>query len=132
MKKLKIKISYFNRYLILSIIFLFTCLFYFLLPTLYDNESLQKQLETKLFKEYGIKLALTKDISYRILPSPHFEINGSKLYLEKKDKNNEFAQIKKLKIYISARTLYKQEKIKIKKTLFEESVFNLNKKSWKF
>ena len=77
MKKLKIKISYFNRYLILSIIFLFTCLFYFLLPTLYDNESLQKQLETKLFKEYGIKLALTGDINYGILPSPYFEINNS-------------------------------------------------------
>jgi len=132
MKKLKIKISYFNRYLILSIIFLFTCLFYFLLPTLYDNESLQKQLETKLFKEYGIKLALTGDINYGILPSPYFEINNSKLYFEKKNKNNEFAQINKLKIYISARTLYKQEKIKIKKTLFEESIFDFNKKSWKF
>ena len=132
MKKLKIKISYFNRYLILSIIFLFTCLFYFLLPALYDYKSLQKQLEAKLLEEYGIRISLTEKITYKILPSPNFEIDESILYLEKKDKNNEFAKVKKLKVFVSARTLYKQEEIIIKRAVFEESVFNFNRNSWKF
>ena len=131
MKKLKIKISYFNRYLILSIVFLFTCLFYFLLPTLYDYKTLQKQLEAKLLEEHGINITLANKISYKILPSPSFEINDSILYSEKKD-NNEFAKIKKLIIFVSARTLYKQEEIKIKKTLIKEAVFNFDKNSWKF
>ena len=56
MKNLKIKkiisslnkISHFNRYLILTIIFLFSYVFYLSIPVLYDYESLQKQLEINL------------------------------------------------------------------------------------
>ena len=54
------------------------------------------------------------------------------MYLEEKDKINEFGKVEKLKIFISARSLYKQEEIKINKILFQDSVFNLNENSWKF
>ena len=140
MKKLKIKkiisslneISHFNRYLILTIVFLFSYIFYLSLPSLYDYESLQKQLEIKLLEEFKLKITLSKNIKYIKLPSPYFEIFDSTLHLETKDKVDEFGQIKKLKIYISIRNLYKQEKLKINKILFQESIFNLNNNSWKF
>ena len=140
MKNLKIKkiisslneISHFNRYLILTIVFLFSYVFYLSIPVLYDYESLQKQLEIKLLEEFKLKITLSKNIKYITSPLPYFEIFDSTLYLETKDKVNEFGKIKKLKIYISTRNLYKQEKLKIKKILFQESVFNLNNSSWKF
>ena len=140
MKKLKIKkiirslneISHFNRYLILTIVFLFSYVFYLSIPSLYDYESLQKQLEIKLLEEFKLKITLSKNIKYIKLPSPYFEISDSTLHLETKDKADEFGQIKKLKIYISIRNLYKQEKLKINKILFQESIFNLNNNSWKF
>ena len=140
MKKLKIKIiisslnkiSHFNRYLILTIIFLFSYIFYLSIPSLYDYESLQKQLEIKLLEEFKLKITLSKNIKYIILPTPYFEIFDSTLDLETKDKIDEFGKIKKLKIYISVRNLYKQEKLKINKILFQESIFNLDNNSWKF
>ena len=140
MKKLKIKkltsslneISHFNRYLILTIVFLFSYVFYLSIPSLYDYESLQKQLEIKLLEEFKLKITLSKNIKYIKLPSPYFEIFDSTLNFETKDKVDEFAQIKKLKIYISIRNLYKQEELKINKILFQESIFNLNNNSWKF
>ncbi len=140
MKKLKIKkiisslneISHFNRYLILTIVFLFSYIFYLSIPSLYDYERLQKQLEIKLLEEFKLKITLSKNIKYIKLPSPYFEIFDSTLYLETKDKASEFGQIKKLKIYISIRNLYKQEELKINKILFQESIFNLNNNSWKF
>jgi len=140
MKKLKIKkiisslneISHFNRYLILTIVFLFSYIFYLSIPSLYDYERLQKQLEIKLLEEFKLKITLSKNIKYIKLPSPYFEIFDSTLYLETKDKAAEFGQIKKLKIYISIRNLYKQEELKINKILFQESIFNLNNNSWKF
>ena len=140
MKKLKIKkiisslneISHFNRYLILTIVFLFSYIFYLSIPSLYDYESLQKQLEIKLLEEFKLKITLSKNIKYITSPSPYFEIFDSTLHLETKDKVDEFGQIKKLKIYISIRNLYKQEKLKINKILFQESIFNLNNNSWKF
>ena len=117
MKKLKIKISHFNRYLILSIVFLFSYLFYLSLPGLYDQEKLKKQLEIKLLEEYKLSISLSDQINYRILPSPNFEVTDSILYYTKKDKNNKFGEIKKIKIFVSARTLYKQEKIKLKRII---------------
>ena len=140
MKNLKIKkiisslnkISHFNRYLILTIVFLFSYVFYLSIPVLYDYESLQKQLEIKLLEEFKLKITLSKNIKYITSPWPYFEIFDSTLYLETKDKVNELGKIKKLKIYISIRNLYKQEKLKIKKILFQESIFNLNNNSWKF
>jgi len=140
MKKVKIKklisslkeISHFNRYLILLITFLFLFLFYISIPTFYNFESLQKQLAIKIQEKYKLNIVLSKKISYRILPSPFFEISNSSLYLEEKDILNEFGKIEKLKIFISARSLYKQEEIKINKILFQDSVFNLNENSWKF
>ena len=68
MRKIKIKISHFNRYLILSIIFLFSYIFYLSLPVLYDYESLQKQLEIKLLEEFKLTTTLSKKIKYKILP----------------------------------------------------------------
>ena len=140
MKNLKIKkiisslnkISHFNRYLILTIVFLFSYVFYLSIPVLYDYESLQKQLEIKLLEEFKLKITLSKNIKYITSPLPYFEIFDSTLYLETKDKVNELGKIKKLKIYISTRNLYKQEKLKINKILFQESIFNLNNNSWKF
>ncbi len=132
MKKFKINISLFNRYLILSIVSLFSCIFYLSIPALYNYESLQKQLERKLLDEFKFNISFSEDISYKILPSPSFEISNGSLYLKSEDKFSEFGQIKKLKIYISARSLYKQEKIKIKRIVFQESIFDINEKSWKF
>ena len=140
MKNLKIKkiisslnkISHFNRYLILTIVFLFSYVFYLSIPVLYDYESLQKQLEIKLLEEFKLKITLSKNIKYITSPLPYFEIFDSTLYLKTKDKVNELGKIKKLKIYISTRNLYKQEKLKINKILFQESIFNLNNNSWKF
>ena len=140
MKNLKIKkiisslnkISHFNRYLILTIVFLFSYVFYLSIPVLYDYESIQKQLETKLLEEFKLKITLSKNIKYITSPWPYFEIFDNTLYLETKDKVNELGKIKKLKIYISTRNLYKQEKLKINKILFQESIFNLNNNSWKF
>ena len=76
MKKLKIKkiigslneISHFNRYLILTIVFLFSYVFYLSIPVLYDYESLQKQLEIKLLEEFKLKITLSKNIKYIKLP----------------------------------------------------------------
>ena len=101
MKKVKIKklisslkeISHFNRYLILLITFLFLFLFYISIPTFYNFESLQKQLAIKIQEKYKLNIVLSKKISYRILPSPFFEISNSNLYLEEKDKINEFGKI---------------------------------------
>ena len=73
------KISNFNKLLITFISILFLYLFYLLTPTLYDKTWVQSNIESKLLNEFKVNLSASADISYRILPSPHFLIRDSKL-----------------------------------------------------
>ena len=72
-------ISVFNKYLITFIISLFLYLFYLLIPLLYDKTWLQANIESKLLNEFKVNLSTSADISYRILPAPHFLIKDSKI-----------------------------------------------------
>ena len=74
MKSKKIRISLLSRYLILFIILLFSCLFYFSVPVLYNYVELQKDITKILKEEFKLNAALSGNINYKILPSPNFEI----------------------------------------------------------
>ena len=114
MKNSKVKISVFNRYLILLIVILFSSLFYLSAPVLYNYGDLQKELTKKLLKEFNLNTALSANIIYKILPSPNFEISNVLLNTNADDKFNDFAQIKKMKIYVSTRNLHNQNRLEIK------------------
>ena len=110
MKNIKFKTSVFSRYLISLIVILFSYLFYLSIPALYNYQTLQKQLTTKLLKEFNLNVGLSADIAYRILPSPNFEIKNASLNIDTSKELVTFAQVKKMKVYISIFDLYDQKK----------------------
>jgi len=83
-------------------------------------------------KEFNLNAALSANITYKILPSPNFEISNVILSTDSDKKFNEFAQIKKLKIYVSIRKLHSQKELEIKKIIFSETNFNINKNSFNY
>ena len=123
MKNNKLKISEINKYLILIISLIFLYLFYLSIPTLYDKDSLQKDLSLKLSKEFQLNLSLSPSIKYLIMPSPHFEIRDIKLYKDIEGSSRELAQIKKLKIFISQKNFFNNKNISIKKIIISNSNF---------
>ncbi|MDC0216447.1 hypothetical protein OAJ75_05075, partial [Candidatus Pelagibacter sp.] len=132
MKIIDIKISAFNRYLILLIVLLFTFLFYLSVPAFYNYEKLQKDLTFKLLQDFRINTPLSGNIKYRILPSPNFEIINVLLKSGKEENDPEFAEIKKMKVFIPIKNIHNQEKLKIKKVIFYDANFNINKQSFKY
>ena len=128
----KIKISVFNRYLILLIVFLFSYLFYLSIPTLYNQGDLQKFLTEKLKKEFNLNTALSAKINYKILPSPNFEVSDVLLNMKIDNKLNDYAQIKKMKIFVSVKNLQNQKKLRIKNIVISEANFNIRKDSFNF
>ena len=81
-----LKISSFNKHSIVLICLLFFYLFYLLVPLLYAKNWVQANIETKLLKEFNINISTSSDISYRILPAPHFLIKDSKIFIDKNEK----------------------------------------------
>ena len=101
MKKINFKFKF--KYNIKIAIFTTSALFflyllYLSIPSLYDTGRVQKVLSDKLLANFDLNISLSTDISYSMLPQPHFSIKDSKLFTVKSNVSNEFAEIKEVKI----------------------------------
>ncbi len=132
MKNIKIKISNFNKYLILFITLLFLYLFYLSIPALYNKETLQKELTEKLLSDFNINISLSSDIKYLILPSPHILVKNVKIFDDNKDNPKELSQIKNLRIFISQKSLLNQKNIKITRFLIKDANFLIQKDDFEY
>ena len=118
-------ISNFNKYLISFIGILFIYLFYLLLPILYDKSWLQTNIEKKLLDEFNINISTSSNISYRILPAPHFLIKDSKLLIDDAEKQKSIAEIKNLKIFLTQGNFFNKNNINFKKLFIDDANFYL-------
>ena len=121
----KFRISSFNKYLITFISSLFFYLFYLLIPLLYEKDWVQNNIEHKIFSEFKINVSTSADISYRILPSPHFLIKNSKILMDSSVSQKPIAEVKNLKVFISQKNLFNKEKINPKKLIIDKANFFL-------
>ena len=118
-------ISGFNKYLITFIVSLFIYIFYLLLPLLYDKTWVQSNIESKLLNEFKINISTSADISYYILPEPHFLVKDSKILTEEGKKIKSIAEIKNLKLFISQKNLHDKKKMNIEKIVIDNTNFSL-------
>ena len=112
----KFHVSTFNKYIITAISILFAYIFYLLIPLLYDKNWVKNKILSKLSTEFNINLSNYFDISYRILPKPHYLIRDSKTTL---------AEIKVLNVFISQNNLFNKDSIRINEVVIEEANFSL-------
>jgi len=126
--KNKSKISIFNKLLIVLISLLFFWLFYLLIPILYDKNWVQNTLEKKIINKLKTNVSLSSDITYEILPSPHFSIKNAKIINQDALEYNEIAEIKELKVFISKRNFFNKKKLKIESISIINADFYLKDK----
>ena len=119
------KISSFNKYLIILIGLLFFYLFYLLIPLLYEKNWVQTNIESKLRSEFNLNISASADISYRILPAPHFLIKNSIILIESNEKQKPIADIKSLKVFLSQVNFFDKEKVNFKKVVISNANFSL-------
>ena len=115
------KISNFNKFLIIIVSSLFFYLFYLSIPLLYEKSWVQASIERKLLNEFKLNLSTSADISYRILPAPHFLIKDSKILIDKKS----IAEVKNLKVFLSQGNFFSKEKVNFKEVVIENVNFSL-------
>ena len=121
----KFEISSFNKYLITFISILFLYLFYLSMPVLYDKDWIRSNIESKILNEFKINISTSSDISYRILPAPHFLIKNSKILLSDTKSQKSIADVKKLKVFLNQKNLFDKEKLNFKKLIIDNANFSL-------
>jgi len=115
-------VSTFNKCVIAIISILFIYIFYLLIPLLYDKNWLQNKITEKLKDEFNIILIDTSNISYRILPRPHFSIKNSTISL---------AKLGIVNIYINQNNLFNKNNLNINEVIINEANFSLLKDDFK-
>ena len=131
-KYFNFKISNFNKYLISLISLLFIYLFYLSIPALYDKTWVQNTLENKLSDEFNINFSISSDISYEILPTPHFTLKNVKIFNDNLETPKQLSEMKKLKVFISKKNLFSKDRIKINKILIDQANFLLQQSDFEF
>ena len=109
------KISNFNKYLITFISLLFFYLFYLSIPVLYDKTWIQSHIENQLLKEFKINFSTSSDISYRILPTPHFLLKDTKIFQNDNEQISLSSDIKNLKVFIYQGNFFNKKKCDLKR-----------------
>ena len=120
-----LKVSNLNKGIISFISLLFFYLFYLSIPNIYDKSWVQNTIENKLIEEYKINFSISSEISYNILPSPHFLIKNSKIFRDAKGSSKSLSEIKKLKVFIGQKNFFTKEKMVIKRVLIDKANFSL-------
>jgi hypothetical protein len=118
----KFQVSTFNKCVIAVISVLFFYIFYLLIPLLYDKNWLQNKIVEKLKDEFNISLINTPDISYRILPRPHFSIKNSTISL---------AELGIINIYINQNNFFNKSNLNIDEVTIHKANFSLLKSDFK-
>ena len=111
-------ISYFSKKnpfgTIISLIALvFLLSLYFTIPTFYNYENFDKEIQKKVSKDFKLDLKNISNITYLMLPTPHFLIEECDVYLSNNPKDK-LLTVKHLKINIFSKNLHKKEKIELK------------------
>ncbi len=125
------KVSDFNKYIITFIALLFVYLFYLLIPILYDKTWVQANIESKILNKFKLNISTSTDISYRILPSPHFLIKDSKILVDDDQVKKSIAEIKNLKVFLSQINFFDRDKMYIKKLAISDANFSLSRNDLK-
>ena len=122
----KFNISGLNKVLITLIGSLFLYIFYLLLPSIYDKTWVEEKIKKNLLSEFKINLSSTKDISYRILPSPHFLIEDTNILLSEPNDKKIIGEVRNLKVFINQGNFFDKEKITLKNIIIKDANFSLS------
>ena len=119
-KKFKIKnyISNFRKKnpfnpIILSIILVFLLSLYFTIPTFYNYENFDKEIQKKVSKDFKLNLKNISSVTYLMLPTPHFLIEECDIHFSN-DPKEKILKAKHLKINVFSKNLHKKENIELK------------------
>ena len=94
---------------------------YFLMPAIYNKDTVKTQIENQIFKKYNIKIKLNENIKYGLIPKPHFF--SKNLSIIKNDK--EIGVSNDFNVFIDTSNLFSINQFKTKDIVFKKVIFNL-------
>ncbi len=113
-------------FVIVSIIFL--TLVYFLIPTAYNKELIQKEIKNQVLQKYNISIKFDNEIRYNFFPKPHFSSKNLFIYNDKK----KIGEVKNFKIFIDFKNFFNFNEIQTENVIIDKADLNFKKSDLSF
>ena len=117
-----------NKVFLIIISIIFLTIVYFLIPTAYNKEIIQKQIKNQVFQKYNISMKFENEIQYNFLPKPHFSSKNLYILNDKR----KIGEVKNFKIFINFKNFFKFNQIQTLDMIFDKADFNIRKSDLSF
>ncbi len=117
----KIIINKENKVFLVLISVVILTLIYFIIPTLYDKNTIKSQIKNQISKNYDVKITSKNQVQYSIFPKPHFLIKDVKIFRQ----DNVIGNTKNLQVFINPSRFFSINKIDIKDLNFDKTEFSI-------
>ena len=95
---------------------------YFLLPTIYDKDTVKLKIENQILKKYNIDIKPNEDFRYGLLPKPHFVIKDLLILQD----NKEIGLAESFKVYIKLNNFFSIDNLETTDLILNKADFNLD------
>ena len=117
-----------NKVFLAIVAVLFSTLVYFLIPTAYNKELIQKDIKNQIFQKYKINVKFVNQIQYNFFPKPHF--SSKNLFLL--NDQRKIGEVKNFKIFIDFKNFFNFNQIHTLDIILDKADFNIKKTDLSF
>ena len=117
-----------NKVFLVIVSIIFLTLVYFLIPTAYNKELIQKEIKNQIYQKYNIEVKFDNRIQYNFFPKPHFSSKNLFIYNDKK----KIGEVKNFKIFIDFKNFFNFNEIQTENVIFDKADFNFKKSDLSF
>ena len=112
-----------NKVFLAIVAVIFLTLIYFLIPTAYNKELIQKDIKNQIFQKYKINVKFANQIQYNFFPKPHF--SSKNLFLL--NDQRKIGEVKNFKIFIDFKNFFNFNQIQTLDIILDKTDFNIKK-----
>ena len=117
-----------NKVFLIVVSTIFLILVYFLIPTAYNKELIQKEIKNQIYQKYNIVVKFDNGIQYNFFPKPHF--SSKNLFIL--NDQRKIGDVKNFKIFINFKNFFKFNKIQTQDVVLDKVDFNIKKSDLSF
>ena len=85
-----------NKVFLVIVSIIFLIIVYFLIPTAYNKELIQKEIKNQVLQKYNISIKFDNEIQYNFFPKPHFSSKNLLIFNDQK----KIGEVKNFKIFV--------------------------------
>jgi len=117
-----------NKVFLIIVSTIFLTLVYFLIPTAYNKELIQKEIKNQIYQKYNIVIKFDNKIQYNFFPKPNF--SSKNLFIL--NDQRKIADVKNFKIFVDFKNFFKFNQIQTQDIILDKVDFNIKKSDLSF